>query len=142
MLNDEIVWIAFHAGYDFGYLLKLLTLEPMPEKEGEFYELLGIFFPNIWDVKYLVMKNSNCEHLRGGLNKIADQLEVVRIGPSHQAGSDSLLTAATFFKLQADYFGEQIADTNKGILYGLGQGIPATGGEDVEATSHGTKRPQ
>ena len=42
VLNDEIVWIAFHAGYDFGYLLKLLTLEPMPEKEGEFYELLGL----------------------------------------------------------------------------------------------------
>jgi len=135
VLNDEIVWISFHSGYDFGYLLKLLTLEPMPEKEGEFYQLLAIFFPNVWDVKYLTMKNAGCEALRGGLNKIADQLEVVRIGPSHQAGSDSLLTAATFFKLKADYFGDRIANDNKGILYGLGQGIPAVGGEEVEATS-------
>ena len=31
-------------------------------------------------------------------------LQVERIGPSHQAGSDSLLTAATFFKLKSIYF--------------------------------------
>ena len=46
VLSDDIVWISFHSGYDFGYLLKLLTFEPMPEKEGDFYELLNVFFPN------------------------------------------------------------------------------------------------
>jgi hypothetical protein len=30
--------------------------------------------------------------------------QVLRIGPQHQAGSDSLLTAATFFKMRAMYF--------------------------------------
>ena len=43
--------------------------------QGEFYELLNIFFPNVYDVKFLTMNNNQCEHLRGGLNKIADQLE-------------------------------------------------------------------
>jgi len=139
VLNDDIVWISFHSGYDFGYLLKLLTFEPMPEKEGEFYELLNIFFPNVYDVKFLTMNNNQCEHLRGGLNKIADQLEVERIGPSHQAGSDSLLTAATFFKLKSIYFREDISPGAKGILYGLGQGVPSNNtGENVEATAHGT----
>merc|ERR1712216_878924 len=139
VLSDDIVWVSFHSGYDFGYLLKLLTFEPMPEREADFYELLNIFFPNVYDVKYLTMNNSSCENLRGGLNKIADQLEVERIGPSHQAGSDSLLTAATFFKLKSAYFGDSISSNAKGILYGLGQGVPSGNSqENVEATAHGT----
>jgi CCR4-NOT transcription complex subunit 7/8 len=45
----------------------------------------------------------------------------MRIGPSHQAGSDSLLTASTFFKMRDLYFHEQVdyAEFN-GKLYGLG----------------------
>jgi hypothetical protein len=55
-------------------------------------------------------------NFNGGLNDLADMLQVVRIGPQHQvffacfsslffsetiskAGSDSLLTALTFFEL-------------------------------------------
>jgi len=142
VLSDDIVWISFHSGYDFGYLLKLLTFDPMPEREVNFYELLSIFFPNVYDVKYMTVNNPACEQLRGGLNKIADQIDVERIGPSHQAGSDSLLTAATFFKLISAFFGDQIPKSARGILYGLGQGVPSTGGdensESVEATAHGT----
>jgi len=142
VLQENIYWVSFHSGYDFGYLLKLLTFEPMPEREADFYELLNIFFPNVYYVKYLTMNNPSCEHLRGGLNKIAEQLEVERIGPSHQAGSDSLLTAATFFKLKPEYFRDEINDNSKGILYGLGQGVPSNNsGENVEATAHGATVP-
>jgi CCR4-NOT transcription complex subunit 7/8 len=45
----------------------------------------------------------------------------MRIGPSHQAGSDSLLTASTFFKMRELYFNDCIDDeTYSGKLYGLG----------------------
>lgn len=48
--------------------------------------------------------------------------QVMRIGPSHQAGSDSLLTAATFFKMREIYFNDRIDDGEyNGKLYGLGQ---------------------
>jgi CCR4-NOT transcription complex subunit 7/8 len=48
-------------------------------------------------------------------------LQVMRIEQSHQAGSDSLLTAPTFFKMLDLYFHDEVdySDFN-GKLYGLG----------------------
>ena len=64
-----------------------------------------------------------CENLKGGLNKLAEELEVERIGPEHQAGSDSLLTQATFFKMRSLFF-ENDVDDNKfdNVLFGMGRG--------------------
>lgn len=44
-----------------------------------------------------------------------------RVGPQHQAGSDSLLTMAVFFKMKRLYFEDKI-DNDKycGVLFGLG----------------------
>jgi CCR4-NOT transcription complex subunit 7/8 len=42
----------------------------------------------------------SCKKLKGGLQEVADQLELERVGPQHQAGSDSLLTGAAFFKMK------------------------------------------
>ena len=45
----------------------------------------------------------------------------MRIGPSHQAGSDSLLTAATFFKMREQFFQDKLDEEEfSGVLYGLG----------------------
>ncbi|XP_011299716.1 CCR4-NOT transcription complex subunit 8 isoform X4 [Fopius arisanus] len=51
VLADDIKWLSFHSGYDFGYLLKLLTDQNLPQEESEFFELLRIYFPTIYDVK-------------------------------------------------------------------------------------------
>lgn len=120
VLNDDVKWISFHSGYDFGYLLKLLTNAPLPAEEKAFFELLHTFFPCIYDVKFLMSATDN---LKGGLQKLAEDLEVERIGPMHQAGSDSMLTAAAFFKMRAVCFGDKIDDSKfLGVLYGLGVG--------------------
>jgi len=37
---------------------------------------------------------------------VATQLQVPRIGQQHQAGSDSLLTSMTFFKLRERFFSD------------------------------------
>eukprot|EP00656_Telonema_subtile_P051177 TRINITY_DN6825_c0_g1_i3.p1 TRINITY_DN6825_c0_g1~~TRINITY_DN6825_c0_g1_i3.p1 ORF type:complete len:172 (-),score=31.84 TRINITY_DN6825_c0_g1_i3:301-816(-) len=132
VLSDELIWVSFHSGYDFGYLVKLMTAEPMPERERDFYELLNIFFPIVYDVKHLTMCNSQCEHLRGGLNKIAETLNVERVGPSHQAGSDSLLTAATFFQLRKDFFQSGIDPSTRGVLYNLGTGVPQSDDQNAQ----------
>ena len=33
VLMDNVRWISFHGGYDFGYLLKLLTCTALPARE-------------------------------------------------------------------------------------------------------------
>ncbi|ELR15719.1 ccr4associated factor, putative [Acanthamoeba castellanii str. Neff] len=127
VLDDRIKWISFHSGYDFGYLLKILTCKPLPAQEEEFFELLLAYFPCIYDIKYLM---KSCKSLKGGLNELANDLEVERIGPQHQAGSDSLLTSATFFKMKRMFFENNLDDSKfLGVLYGLGHPYKAGGYE-------------
>ncbi|CAI0427434.1 unnamed protein product [Linum tenue] len=116
VLNDNVHWVTFHSGYDFGYLLKLLTCKNLPETQAEFFKLIRLYFPVLYDIKHLV---KFCNSLHGGLNKLAELLDVERIGICHQAGSDSLLTCCTFMKLKESFFN---GSTEKyvGVLYGLG----------------------
>ncbi|XP_037949707.1 CCR4-NOT transcription complex subunit 7-like [Teleopsis dalmanni] len=97
VLMEEVNFLSFHSGYDFGYLLRLLTNQDLPEDEKEFFELLKTYFPNIYDIKHLLKFNKN---LKGGLQHIADKLCLERVGRKHQAGSDSLLTGMIFFKMR------------------------------------------
>lgn len=83
-MSHVVTWVNLRR-YDFGYLMKILTTLPLPADEAEFFELLGLYFPNFFDMKYLC---KFCDSLHGGLNKLAEQLDVRRIGPQHQAGSD------------------------------------------------------
>ncbi|KAK8916163.1 hypothetical protein KSP39_PZI022407 [Platanthera zijinensis] len=116
VLNDSVRWVTFHSGYDFGYLLKILTCRNLPEMQEGFFDLLRMYFPNIYDVKHLMRF---CNSLHGGLSKLAELLDVERVGICHQAGSDSLLTAATFRKLEECFFNGS-TEKYSGVLYGLG----------------------
>jgi CCR4-NOT transcription complex subunit 7/8 len=118
VLSDDVTWISFHSGYDFGYLIKLLTDKVLPLDEASFFDLIHTYFPVVYDVKQLMLVSDD---LKGGLQKLADDLEVERVGPMHQAGSDSLLTATTFFKMRQIFFNGRIDDSRfAGVLYGLG----------------------
>lgn len=118
VLNEDIKWISFHSSYDFGYLLKTLTCTELPMDEQGFLDLLLTYFPSIYDVKYMM---TAVEGMHGGLSSLADTLEIERIGPMHQAGSDSLLTAQTYFSLIKKHFGGACDETKfKGELFGIG----------------------
>merc|ERR1712141_93544 len=118
VLMDNVKWLSFHSGYDFGYLLNLLTNQNLPKTEGEFFGLLKLYFPNVYDVKYLM---KSCKNLKGGLQEVANELEVRRVGPQHQAGSDALLTGQTFFRMKEMFFEDDIDDSKYcGHLFGLG----------------------
>ncbi|MBZ3891271.1 CCR4-NOT transcription complex subunit 8 [Sciurus carolinensis] len=130
VLCDNVKWLSFHSGYDFGYVVKLLTDSHLPEEEHEFFHILNHFFPSIYDVKYLM---KSCKNLKGNLQKIADQLDLQRIGRQHQAGSDSLLTGMAFFRMK-EFFEDSIDDAkNYDQLCGLGMGVAQKQNEDVDS---------
>lgn len=116
VLNDSVHWVTFHSGYDFGYLLKLLTCQNLPDTQAGFFSLINMYFPTLYDIKHLM---KFCNSLHGGLNKLAELLEVERVGICHQAGSDSLLTSCTFRKLKENFFSGSL-EKYAGVLYGLG----------------------
>ena len=60
------------SGYDFGYLVKLLSCVPLPTLEEDFFELFSLWFPTVYDVKYMMR---SCK-LRGGLQDVAKMLDV------------------------------------------------------------------
>lgn len=67
------VLIYLRSGYDFGYLIKLLTNNPLPNDENDFFDILRLWFPSIYDVKYIMRA---CKPLKGGLQDVADDLGV------------------------------------------------------------------
>lgn len=121
VLNPEISWICFQGSYDFGYLLRLLINEPLPDTENEFIKLLNLYFPNFYDIRMLA-KDKCC--LQGSLNKLAKRLKIERgSGDAHQAGSDSYITLGIFYKLiKCGIVNKELMIENKNILYGIGLG--------------------
>ena len=136
VLDDRVKWVSFHSGYDYGYLLKLLTTLELPGDEKSFFELLRLFFPTIYDIKYMT---SLVDGHFGGLQRLADDLGCQRLGAEHQAGSDSLLTMSTYFALGRAKFlngNSEIDDGRyKNELYGYGSNHTVRKG--VSSFSHG-----
>ncbi|KAJ2907221.1 CAF1 family ribonuclease [Zalerion maritima] len=142
--EEDVKWISFHGGYDFGYLMKLLLCDQLPNDEAEFEHYRKIYFPSVYDVKYL-MKSAIRQNAAGmlqspngagpdsaiteilakyeqkqGLENIAEVLKVKRVGTAHQAGSDSLVTGKVFFQLRDRVFGGEISSDHVGRIWGLG----------------------
>ncbi|KAL0709335.1 hypothetical protein Bca4012_016313 [Brassica carinata] len=138
VLNDSISWVTFHGGYDFGYLVKLLTCRELPMKQADFFKLLYVYFPTVYDIKHLM---TFCNGLFGGLNRLAELMGVERVGVCHQAGSDSLLTLGSFRKLKERYFTGS-TERYTGVLYGLGveDGTNRLGTYDVSVSLDEGKR--
>jgi hypothetical protein len=127
-LNPNVKWITFNGGADFGYLLHSLSGQDLPNEESKFHTLLQTYFCNYFDIKEM---KRDIDFLGGGLSKVAKELEVERIGTTHQAGSDSLITCMVFFKLVEVYrnwwkgadLEAQLDRKFNGILYGLGNSM-------------------
>ena len=120
VLNENIYWISFNGFSDFAYLLKLLTGDFLPNNCEEFLALMKTYFPNAYDIKYLIMEN---EIYKGGLSKIAKELDIERKGVVHQAGSDSLVTSEVFFKLiENNTISRNDLNAGINVMYGIGDG--------------------
>ena len=117
VLTKRVKWLSFHSGHDFGYMIKILTNQRLPDTDDDFFDLLRIYFPFLYDAKFIM---KSCRTLRGGLQELANNLEIQRKGSQHTAGSDSLMTGEAFFKLKQLFFEGNIDDSMYcGQLYGL-----------------------
>ena len=119
ILNEDLHWVSFHGIYDFAYLLRIVSNLPLPDKEYQFFENLLIYFPNFYDIRYLVRFIDN---FRGSLAKLGHELNIMRHGAQHQAGSDALFTSEIFFKLKREYLNADAVLSDKNVLFGLGVG--------------------
>ena len=60
---------------------RLLTTGCFSGFQCQYLFCLQLYFPTVYDIKYLM---KFCDNLHGGLNKLAEVLQVERIGPQHQ----------------------------------------------------------
>ena len=144
VLLDDVHWVSFHSGYDFGYLMKIMLCTQLPENEEEFHKLLKIFFPSLYDIKYLMKHAGRNQAVNGsplspaaaqvlanlgqksGLQDIADELGVKRHGIAHQAGSDSLVTGEIYWKMRQLIFNGSIDEAKySGQIWGLNGQMPS-----------------
>jgi CCR4-NOT transcription complex subunit 7/8 len=141
--SDDVHWISFHSGYDFGYLAKIMWARKLPSDEEEYRDIIRTFFPNIWDVKFL-LRHAQSLHRRGiantfandvivrmgtrsGLQDLADEVGCQRIGTQHQAGSDAWLTGSVFWRMKDKVFDGNLPQEVNGQMWGLtGVGGPAS----------------
>lgn len=124
-LNPEIKWVTFNGAVDFAYLLRSLLGSELPQSESAFFDYMDSFFGDYYDIKEM---KRDIEFLNGGLNKVSKELGIERIGTTHQAGSDSLVTCGVFFSMVQTLgkFWEQMGIVDpvsfyKKRLYGLGE---------------------
>lgn len=150
VLDENISWLSFHSGYDFGYLVKIMACKQLPNDEEEYLKIVRTWFPRIYDIKYL-FRHAQRQLSRGilnqhassvinnlgqksGLQDIADELGCVREGRSHTAGSDAWLTGLVFWQMRHKIFDNQIPDDLIGMIWGLsGVGPPASAASQAAA---------
>lgn len=135
VLLPDVKWLTFHGGYDFGYLLKVLTAQPLPTSETDFLAVLTLYFPNFHDIKYTAR---TVKSLKGGLAEIAEDLNCSRTGNAHQAGSDSLLTARVFFEVWRQFYPQGFPEEFSNKIHGIGKSdITFSGQQQNLATQPG-----
>jgi len=133
---EDVEWLSFHSGYDFGYLIKLLTNDTLPVDEADFRDLVKVHFPRLWDIKYLLRHAQktmasqnrltptastiiNTLGQKSGLIDLANELGCQRVGTAHTGSSDSWLTGSVFWAMRSKIFEGIVPDELSDQIYGL-----------------------
>ncbi|QHO00545.1 uncharacterized protein DS421_13g407370 [Arachis hypogaea] len=105
--------VTFHGAYDIGYLVKILTWGCSSTRLEEFLEIVKeLFGGNAYDVKHVMRF---CNGLYGGLEKVADTLQLDRVaGKCHQAA------ATPFTRLEKLIFWLMMMGLGNMLMYFLG----------------------
>lgn len=84
-------WLTFSGLHDLGYLLKLLSTDPLPDDVSVFDEALAKFCPRNLELRDWLP--------HGSLEQLAKSHVISREGRAHTAGSDALVTLKLFLRV-------------------------------------------
>ncbi|EEF29156.1 ccr4-associated factor, putative, partial [Ricinus communis] len=119
--NDDVKWVTFDGGYNYGHFLKLLTGKELPEEQAEFFNLMKDYFPVAYDVKHMIKLCDGLNVHTNWLSSVAELMGVKRpVGMVKQSGSDSVLSCRIFKILKQNYFNGPDAENINGSLCDLG----------------------
>ncbi|OLL26934.1 Poly(A) ribonuclease pop2 [Neolecta irregularis DAH-3] len=124
ILLDEVRWVAHHALYDFAYLLKSMTLKPLPIFETEFMELCSLFFPKMWDVLTIYQSLLPTQSSKTGVQFIWDDLQMPRWQIPPSSSMTSFAIYQLFFELKLRLNGQVNDDKFNGNIWGLNVRYP------------------
>ena len=107
LMNSNIVWIAHSGGYDFAYLLRLVTDKPLPNNKIEFFSNVNVYFPNYYDLDLINQRLNYQIFMVNGmkddmflppqhLEMLADGLQIQQLPHYKTTGGVSLLILITY----------------------------------------------
>ncbi|KAK6843707.1 CCR4-NOT transcription complex subunit 7 [Apiospora arundinis] len=160
---QDVKWLSFHGGYDFGYFTKCLNDQELPNDGVKFDYVMKLHFPTTYDVKHLMKfaiklhqvgrlspNDSSAGEIlssfeqKSGLESTAASMKIKRVGTAHQAASDSLLTGKIFFQIREKIFNGHISDDHIGKIWGLSVGgtmnMPPFSSRDIQNDKENSAR--
>lgn len=100
VLDPDVSWLSFHSGYDFGYLVKIMACQQLPHDEEEYLKIVRMWFPRIYDIKYL-FRHAQRQHARGTMNTEAANI-ITNIG--QRSGLNDLADVSRYIALPEHVF--------------------------------------
>ncbi|AAS50890.2 ABR119Cp [Eremothecium gossypii ATCC 10895] len=105
LLTDEVTWVSFHAAYDFGFLVNILTDASMPNNKEDYEFWVQKFLPSFYDLNVLSKAVHDLKGQRSipqpqhSLESLADELGIPRFPLFNTTGGQSLLALLAFVRL-------------------------------------------
>ncbi|AET40863.1 CCR4-NOT core DEDD family RNase subunit POP2 Ecym_7005 [Eremothecium cymbalariae DBVPG len=133
LLSDEVTWVSFHAAYDFGFLINILTDTAMPNNKEDYEYWVQKFLPNFYDLNVIsksvqdLIQQRNQQLQQGqqySLESLADEVGIPRFPLFNTTGGQSLLALLTFTRLSKFPFfklpnGKTDLSQFKNSIYGI-----------------------
>lgn len=124
-LLEDVTWISYHAGYDFAFLISILTNNSLPVDYEEYRWWYKKFFPNSMDLKFMANSlRQNKPALAGklSLETLAEELGIAHPNISNlkyvQTGIYSYVSSLCYFEFKA-VCGDQFITQYNSVLWGL-----------------------